>query len=651
MTKFFYRRNGSAQAYTACRGNGGMRSCMAALLAAVLIFTSGTAVSLAAATGDSGANTATALLASMGVISADSSGSYNLSKTVTRAEFAKMIVMASSYKDLVLTASNSSPYRDVPAKHWAAPYIRIAVSNGLMSGYSDGTFRPDSAMILEQGVNTALKLLGYSQSDFIGAFPYAQMNIYSNNGLSQNITGGIGTLMTKGDAANLIYNLMGTSLKDGSKTYAESLGYTLTDSGEVNYAAIISDNMNGPYTVKSGSWASELGMSGSSLTIYKNGSVVEASDVEPYDILYYSSSKGTVWVYDDKVTGIYEKASPSQNAITSVTVSGAEYALESSAAFSALSSTGTLKIGSAVTLLLGKNGGVADAVSSTVVNETAIVYVTETGTKTYENSNGSEYSSFYFKGIKPNGSEIEYAAAQDWIEPGDMIKISFGSGGNMSVGTVSQGKNITGAVDADLCLIGSTSIAANADILDTSFGNYTVTSLQRLDGVSFQSGDVLYYEAGGGKVTSLILNDVTGDTAKYGIVTSAKSNTSGMNASGTYKYMIEGVTYTLSTADRALNIGTGPAKFYGESGKIDSIKSLYSVTKVKAFNTMYVTSGDDTGTYPVSANVAVYTGSSGSYTLSTLNAALAAYQSKKSVSFYYDKDPERGGCIRVIVHQ
>jgi hypothetical protein len=439
------------------RKNSGLRTCIAVLLIATLLFANGTAAAAYAASDSaSGTDTATMLLASMGVLSADSTGSYNLSKTVTRAEFAKMIVMASSYKDLVQTASYSSPYRDVPAKNWAAPYIKIAVSKGLMSGYSDGTFRPGSTITLEQGVNSALKLLGYSQSDFVGAFPYAQMNVYSNNGLSENIVGWIGTSMTKGDAANLIYNLMGTTMKDGSQTYAESLGYTLNDSGQVNYAEIINDNMNGPYTVKSSNWANELGMSADSLTIYKNGSLVTASDVEPYDILYYSQSKGTVWAYEDKVTGIYESASPSQNAVTSVTVSGAEYTLESAAAFSALSSTGTLKIGGAVTLLLGKNGGVADAVSSTVVNESAVVYVTETGTGTYKNASGTEYTSFYFKGIKPNGSSIEYTTTQDWIEPGDMLKLSFDSDGDMSIGTAKTGSSITGAVDADLCLIGST---------------------------------------------------------------------------------------------------------------------------------------------------------------------------------------------------
>lgn len=622
------------------------RTCAAALLTAALIFANGTVFTCASGSGASGTDTATMLLASMGVLSADSSGGYNLSKTVTRAEFAKMIVMASSYKDLVQTASYSSPYKDVPAKHWAAPYIRIAVSKGLMSGYSNGTFRPDSTITLEQGVNSALLLLGYSRSDFTGAFPYAQMNVYSSSGLSQNITGGIGSYMTKGDAANLIYNLMGITMKDGGKTYAESLGYSLNASGEVDYAGVINSNMNGPYTVKSSSgWAGELGLNASNVTIYKNGSVVTPSEVEKYDILYYSQSKGTVWVYDDKVTGIYQKASPSQNAVTSVTVSGAEYQLESSAAFSALSSTGSLKTGSTVTLLLGKNGGVADAISGSVSGESTVIYVTETGTKSYESANGSKYSSAYIKGIRPNGTEIEYAVDQDWINVGDMVKVSFDSDGRMSINTTSSGGKISGKADGDLYTIGSASITVNANILDTFMGNYTATSMERLNGVDIDSSQVLYYEASGGKVTTLVLDDVTGDTAKYGLITSSKSADS-----GTYPYLLDGVSGTLSGAS-SKNAHAGPAKFYGESGKLNMIRNLTAAgSRTKSFSSSQAVIDDDIGTYPISADVDVYSYSSGTYKASTMSAALSAYKSNRSVTFYYDKAPEKGGCIRIIVH-
>lgn len=629
-------------------------TCISAFVITALVITNAVGISYAVSTTTSdisATDSVAMLLSSMGVISLDSSGSYNLGKSVTRAEFAKMLVMASPYKDLVTTTSKSSPFRDVASNNWAAPYIKIAASKGLLSGYSDGSFRPNNIVTLEQGVNSALKLLGYTQSDFTGIFPYAQMNIYSSNGLSDNIVGGIGTLMTKGDAANLIYNLMGTSTKDGTQKFAETLGYSLNASGEVDYAGVINANMNGPYTVKSSSWASNLGMSAANLTVYKNGSVVSASEVENYDIIYYSQSRSTIWVYDDRVTGIYEKASPNQNSVTSVTISGKEYQLESTAAFSALSSSGTLKIGNAVTLLLGKNGGVADAVSSTELNETVIMYITEMGSKTYENASGSKYTSKYIKGINQNSTEIEYAVSQDWMDVGNLVKISFDQNNTMNISSVSKSGSIYGKIDADLRTIGITKVATNANLIDTNMGNYIATSLDRLDGVTVNSSDILYYEASNGQVTTIIFDDITGDTMQYGVVTSAKSNNSSMSLSGSYTYIIDGVTQTLSTKDSTLNVKSGPAKFYGESGEISIIKNLDKTgSRVKSFNSAHVVIDDDNGTYPISASVSVYANSSGSYNISTLSAALDAYNLNKSISFYYDRDPSEGGQIRVIVY-
>lgn len=40
-------------------------------------------------------------------------------------------------------ASASGPFKDVPSDHWAADEIRRVKEAGIMSGHSDGTFRPD----------------------------------------------------------------------------------------------------------------------------------------------------------------------------------------------------------------------------------------------------------------------------------------------------------------------------------------------------------------------------------------------------------------------------------------------------------------------------------------------------------------------------
>jgi len=82
-------------------------------------------------------------LASKGVISGYEDGTFKPSNTITRAEFAKMIVTAFNLK----MAENSTfkELSDVESC-WAQDYINIATSLGIVNGYEDGTFKPNNTI-------------------------------------------------------------------------------------------------------------------------------------------------------------------------------------------------------------------------------------------------------------------------------------------------------------------------------------------------------------------------------------------------------------------------------------------------------------------------------------------------------------------------
>ena len=60
---------------------------------------------------------------------------------VTRAEFA---TLATHFENLTLSAVNIFP--DVPNDHWAVKYINSAAARGWVTGFPDGTFRPEGNM-------------------------------------------------------------------------------------------------------------------------------------------------------------------------------------------------------------------------------------------------------------------------------------------------------------------------------------------------------------------------------------------------------------------------------------------------------------------------------------------------------------------------
>ena len=98
------------------------------------------------------------VITALGIMAGDAGGDLRLSRTVTRAEFITMAVKASPQGDQVGEAS-TSPYPDVPYTHWAAGFVEAGVAAGLISGYSDGTFRPASSITLAEGATIALGLL------------------------------------------------------------------------------------------------------------------------------------------------------------------------------------------------------------------------------------------------------------------------------------------------------------------------------------------------------------------------------------------------------------------------------------------------------------------------------------------------------------
>lgn len=81
-------------------------------------------------------------LALANIISGYTDGTFKPQNSITRAEFAKVIVLATG--NIPSTASSSFP--DVASSHWARGYIERAKELGFMTGYPDGAFRPDSSI-------------------------------------------------------------------------------------------------------------------------------------------------------------------------------------------------------------------------------------------------------------------------------------------------------------------------------------------------------------------------------------------------------------------------------------------------------------------------------------------------------------------------
>ncbi|MGO0062738.1 S-layer homology domain-containing protein [Brevibacillus fluminis] len=88
-----------------------------------------------------------------GVLKGYTDGTFKPQKEVTRAEFAKIAVLAMGYTDeQVKLSQGATMFKDLPRDHWASGYINLAVSKGIIKGYPDGTFKPNNTVNVAEAV-------------------------------------------------------------------------------------------------------------------------------------------------------------------------------------------------------------------------------------------------------------------------------------------------------------------------------------------------------------------------------------------------------------------------------------------------------------------------------------------------------------------
>lgn len=98
-------------------------------------------------------------LINAGVISGYPDGSFKPDKTITRAEFAVMLAKA-----LKLPSQSGATFADTSA-HWAKESIAAAAARGIISGYDQNTFGPDHLITREQMAVMAVKAGQFSPAD------------------------------------------------------------------------------------------------------------------------------------------------------------------------------------------------------------------------------------------------------------------------------------------------------------------------------------------------------------------------------------------------------------------------------------------------------------------------------------------------------
>ena len=439
-----------------------------------------------------------------------------LSANITRGAFAKMLVSFSTYRESVgAQGTVGTLYRDVPGTYQWAPYIRIAVQQGWMNGYTDGSFRPDNTVTLEEACPAVLKLLSYKTTDLTGSFPQAQLNKAQQIGLRDQLTCTQGQAMTYEQSTLLLYNALRANTASGS-AYGSSLGFTVSN-GQVDTSSVLLKSRKGPFVAEEGTQ-----LPFTPVSVYRNDKASASAELNRYDVYYYSESLQTVWIYTRRAAGRITAVSPSASAPTALTVAGSNYTLGSSAVASKISSLNGGGVGEVVTLLLGMDNEVADVITGEEAD--SVFYgVVQTATRSLVEDNGADVlqkiSVMCTDGITRTvniDKSLNYPTG--WL-----VEISVTPEGEQV--TAIESKSVSGTINDTATALGDYALADDVQILETtSEGLAGTVRPSRIAGTKLNTLAVRYYTLNEqGQIDRLILNDVTGDLWKYGVLDDVKN--------------------------------------------------------------------------------------------------------------------------------
>lgn len=135
---------------------------LTAMITAVIMLVTAAALPAFAAFSDVADNhpykTAITTLSTLSVISGYEDGTFKPEGDITRAEFSKLIVFMLGLQDV---AYSTYTFEDVDPSHWARNYIQTGYDRGIIAGFDDGTFRAEDPVTYAQALKMVVCTLGY----------------------------------------------------------------------------------------------------------------------------------------------------------------------------------------------------------------------------------------------------------------------------------------------------------------------------------------------------------------------------------------------------------------------------------------------------------------------------------------------------------
>ena len=405
-------------------------------------------------------------------------------------------------------------------------------------------------------------------------------------------------------------------------------------------------------------------------TVYKNGILAKGSDIRQYDVTTFDEASNVMYVSDARITGIYENVYPNRETPATITVMGHEFPVLSSAT----TDLSSFKIGDTITLLLSYNGQVAGAVEPSVAKSTAVGTV-----KSVDKDSGATVVTS-INMVDASGKPLELSGitsytgsrADDMV--GQLVTVSSASKGRLSLSKLT-GKGSDAPLNVDEKRMNTVKLSGNVKLYE-QVGRSTLTEikLEDITRATVPAEQITYvHKDYAGNADIVVFNDVTGDRYEYGFfkVTTegGQTDTEGNTTQRMdYVSIINALTPNGSSNllmnngeslrnNKAGGIVTGPARTDGKVTLGGFVELQSMDVKSSAFDVDTMTVTTNSMIIPISDRVMCYNettkewfsvgeGKNDEDYVKALNLARAF---SENVTICYDKTPDQGGKVRLVV--
>ncbi len=132
--------------------------------------------------------TAVTELIKAGVLSGYPDGTYKPEKAINRAESSKVVSLLAGATEEQLAADSAKSFADLDQVSWAADYIGFASSKNIINGYPDGTFRGLNAVTYNEMGKMLVAAAGIDASALTGNWPDNYMDKAKELGILNGLT-------------------------------------------------------------------------------------------------------------------------------------------------------------------------------------------------------------------------------------------------------------------------------------------------------------------------------------------------------------------------------------------------------------------------------------------------------------------------------